>query len=183
MMKSCEQIQLQLTEYADGTLGRTETRAVRSHLVSCAECRAEMQRELRLRHLLGSLPLCECPDANGRIVHPAARAGFPGRLLVGAGLAAVLLVAVLGWPHVRSSEQPVDGRPVDIAATSGVTTDFTADELAAAQDQLHYSLSLTARIIQRGQRETVQDVFGERLPRVISDSLRKTIHTNQGDQG
>ena len=57
------------------------------------------------------------------------------------------------------------------------------DELAAAQDQLHYSLSLTARIIQRGQRETVQDVFGERLPRVISDSLRKTIHTNQGDQG
>ena len=100
--------------------------------------------------------------------------------MAGTGLAAVLLAAFLAPQFLGSSEDPAR-RILDQAPDTA--PGWTRTELDTAQDEVAYSLALTARILRKGERAAVHQVFGEKLPQVISGSFRKAIHTNQGDQG
>jgi Putative zinc-finger len=177
MNSPCSKIQLLLTEYSGGDLSSALVERVDAHLTICSSCRAELRREDQLRSLLSELP---DQAYRGEAIGPKSTAGPGRRFLFVAGAAAVLLVAFL----VRDFKVPTPvWRQNDQAVAEAVASDWTRAELDAAQNELAFSLALTARIIQKSEHDTVQKVFGEKIPRAISGSLNKAINTNQGDQG
>ena len=191
MNPPCHEIEILLTEYAAGDLDPQRNQAVRRHLAECADCRAELGRELRLRQLMGSLPVRHLPlgvgdlDPDARTRPVSGGGSFLRRWLApAAGLAAVLVLVLLagrsGPDTAPSTGLPGAASPAAVAATPGT---WSEQELDRAQDELEFTLALTARLLQRSEKTTVHEVFGDRLPRMISESLRKSMTLNEGDQG
>ncbi len=185
MKSPCHDMELLLTEYAAGELPAPDRDTVAEHLAICANCRSELQRELTLRDLLGSLPLQQASPpvqpgaypANHRTATPASR--LQRWLSASAGIAAVLVLVLLAGrfsPGTPGAVEPA-------TRSAAPTAEWTAEEIEEAQQEIAYSLQLTARLLKKGERTGFHQVFGEKLPRVLSDSLRKSFHTNQGDQG
>jgi anti-sigma factor RsiW len=168
MMSPCEQIRLQLTEYAAGDLSPPAAAVVARHVDACPACRRELELERSLRATLGSLPVAACPAGIGGFTPAAAgpsrrRTRWPWGvgIAAAAGLAAVLVGGFLD---------------------RGPAPEFTAAEIAAARQDVAYTLGLAARVLERSQREAVVDVFGDTLPRAVTGSLKlKSPH--QGDEG
>lgn len=186
MNAPCMEIQLLLTDYGAGDLPVDQVRRVEAHTRACTECRQELANELRLRTLLGTLPPQVIPSAVP-LPAPLARHRGRSRFMVGwaaaglaAGLAAVLAVAFLAGDFIGVSG-PRPQEPALIAAESPAA--WSRVELDTAQDELAYSLALTARLIKRSERAAVQQVFGDKIPHAISESLNKVINPSQGDQG
>ena len=167
MMSLCDETRLQLTEYAAGDLPAAEAAAVAKHLDGCPACRRELGTEQALRATLGSLPVASCPPGIGDFRPTAApvrrRSPLPWGVgfAAAAGRAAVLLGGFL------------DREPA---------AEFSAAEIAAARHDVIYTLGLAADVIERSQRETVVDVFGDKLPRAVTGSL-KMKSPQQGDEG
>ncbi len=150
-------------------MGAAAAGEVARHLDGCRSCRAELAREQELRATLGSLPTVACPSGIGDFV-PARAARRPARgriwgwsLAAAAGVAAVMLGVLY----------PRDQEP---------RRTWTEAELAEARHDMITTLSLTADAIDRGRRAAVVEVFGERLPRAVTGSL-KLRSPEQGDEG
>jgi hypothetical protein len=60
---------------------------------------------------------------------------------------------------------------------------WTAAEMASARQDVRYTLALTAKVINRTQKETMVEVFADRLPNAINDSFKKVKLTNTGGNG
>jgi hypothetical protein len=168
MMSPCERIRLQITEYAAGDLTGSAAAEVAGHLDLCLVCREEMQTEMDLRTVLGSLPVATGPVGIGDFTPPSAapvtrrpRWRWGVGFAAAAGLAAVLLGGFL------------DRAPADR---------WTEAEMAAARHDMITTLGLAAEAIERGQRAAVVETFGERLPRAVTGSL-KLKSPEQGEEG
>lgn len=182
---ACHEIEILLTEYAAGELDPRRNEIVRMHLAGCDECRAELRRELRLRELMGSLPVRRLPLEVGDL-EPADRtapraAGLLRRWLAPAASVAAVLALVLLSGRLGSDLVP-DSGPAPRAEAPAARR-WSEQELDRAQEQVEYTLALTARLLRRSEQSAVKEVFGDRLPRAINDSLRKTLSINEGDQG
>lgn len=183
--QECREIEILLTEYAAGDLDPATNDTVRLHLDGCAGCRAELQREFQLRELMGALPVRYLPlDVADLAPAPSQVAGTAGRLrrwlapsaAIAAMLALVLLAGRFG-PGPDRKPQPA------LRAEAPASSRWSEQDVERAQDQVEYTLALTARLLKRSEQSTVQEVFGNHLPRAITDSLRKTLSNNEGDQG
>jgi len=89
----------QLTAYVDGTLSQAEAAAVAAHLAECAACRDTAADLLAVRKLLASLPAPAPPPALlprtlARLPRRRRAAGFLPRLVVAAGAAGLLFLAL-----------------------------------------------------------------------------------------
>jgi len=169
MMNTCRQIRLELAAYDSDELDAAGTAAVERHLDGCRACRTELRYEREIRASLGALPTAACPPGVGDFV-PSAPPRRVARKRVWSwslAAAAALVAAVLGGLATRApSPQP----------------NWTDAELAAARQEMIFTLSLTADAIDRGRRAAVVEVFGERLPRAVTGSL-KLKSPEQGDEG
>ncbi len=176
-MTRCHDIEMELAAFCGEELGSSERKLVQAHLDVCPACRAELAREMSLRQTLGSLPVAMAPgNLDRRIltaVQPAAKeTGWSRpkvRLTAAAALVAAGLAVVLLLPSLRP------------AATGDST--WTEDEMAAARQDVRYTLALTAKVINRTRKETVVDVFADRLPNAINESFKKVKLTNTGGNG
>ncbi|MBE0566431.1 MAG: hypothetical protein IH621_10760 [Krumholzibacteria bacterium] len=54
---------------------------------------------------------------------------------------------------------------------------------AAARRDAAWTLVLAARILERSERNALSDVFGQRLPRAVAESLGGPAPTPEGGQG
>lgn len=182
MNAPCRESELLLAEYASGDLPPEAAQRIETHLACCPACAEELARELRLRELLGSLPV-------RRPERPAPTAPLAGALagavtgrralrwtLAASAAAAMLAFAMLIGDIATPPPGPLSGAGAE-------PSDWTPQEIRDAQDDLEYSLALTARLLKKSGKTAVTEVFGDHLPRVINESLQKAIHTNQGDQG
>ncbi len=173
MNQHCPDIELELADFAAGDLAPAAADPVARHLAGCADCRGELERELRLRESLATLPLAAAPASLGRLPVPAAPRRF-GLPLPGAAalVAAALLLALLGaLPRLDGVPQP-DSGPV-----------YTADQVASARRDAAWTLVLAARILERSEKNALADVFGQRLPRAVAESLRSGPSTPEGGRG
>lgn len=183
-MNDCTLYDIQLTAYAAGELTEPDLGAVESHLKRCADCRAELAREKELRDLLGGLPTVECPDTvthflNG--VVPVNGANSSERRFgwwpAGLGMIAAVLLAVLLIPGLLNHDDQTDGL---VAQAKTDAHEFTAAEISQARRDVIATLALAADVLERSRENTVVDVFGARLPRVINGSLRSPISDAHG---
>ncbi len=168
-MRDCAQYEIQLTAYAAAEMTGPDHRGLKNHLSRCADCRAELAREVELRTVLAGLPPARCPesvshylqdtlDLNGQ--PSSARANW---WPAGLGLVAATLLAVLLVPGLLNG--PLT--PAQVAAP-----EFTAAEIAQARHDVVATLTLAADVMNRSRNKTVVEVFGAHLPRAISGSLR-----------
>ena len=58
----CEKVRDQFSSLLEGDLNPIEEKIVRDHLVSCAECRKELERFEKTMHWLHSIEEVEVPD-------------------------------------------------------------------------------------------------------------------------
>lgn len=166
MKDACPDIESLLAEFAAEELEAADAERVAGHLAGCTDCRAELDRELRLRGLLASLPVQAGP------VVPTAAASAPSRRrerrrwwpLTG-GLVAAAVALVLLLPGTRN-----------------VATDGDPD-VATIRRDARTSLALAARILEKSERHTVVDVFGRQLPAAIRGTLPAAAVTPEGGQG
>ncbi len=176
-MNHCRDIELELAAYSSGDLETAERDRIRNHLDVCAQCRAELARETNLRETLVSLPKVEAPDVLEQKIKAATyqpAATIPGErkrgrltavlVLAAASLAVALLVPAL--------------RPV-----SGPDQTWTEGEIAAARQEVLYTLALTAKVIDRTQRAAVIEVFADKLPHAIDKSFKAIKPTASGGNG
>lgn len=174
MRTRCADIELELAGFAAGELDEPTADAVARHVVACAGCRDELSHELALRRTLADLP--RVPAPRGLDLRPPAaaprRRRRPAVFAAAATLAAaVVLAVVLG-------DSPRSGRP-----TAPEAAGYDAAQIAAARRDAAYGLVLAARILERSEKRTVADVFGHRLPRAVTESLRADPPSPEGGQG
>jgi anti-sigma factor RsiW len=183
-MNDCTLYDIQLTAYAAGELTEPDLGAVESHLARCADCRAELAREKELRDLLGGLPTAECPDTVthflngvGQLDEDISSERRFGWWPAGLGMIAAALLAVLLIPGLLDNADQTDGL---VAQANSDAHEFTAAEISQARRDVIATLALAADVLERSRENTVVDVFGARLPRVINGSLRSPISDAHG---
>ena len=206
-MKTCHEIQLRLDDLRSGRLDADLRRTMLAHLETCAVCRAFYELDQNLRDELADLPVLACPGrVSERILAQVAAEGQPiatkstatkstetkpqrqravERRTVGARLrartwlptaallaaAAVLLVVLLP----ERNRQPAPGPGTDVVYQQ-------ADITAARGDALR-GLVRAARIIEKSERTTLNDVLGRQLPGTITGSLREALEDRRGGRG
>ena len=55
--------------------------------------------------------------------------------------------------------------------------------MATARRDAAWTLVLAARILERTEKNALSDVFGQRLPRAVAESLRSGPSTPEGGRG
>ena len=177
MMNHCRDIELELAAYAGGELDPAQRERIGSHLDGCAGCRAELAREMTLRETLGGLPKARVPvDFDDRIMAAIPTAGtdshswwHQNRLAAGLTAAA----AVMAFVFILANP----GRD------SGPQQTWTDREIAAAREEVMFSLALTARVLDRSQKDAIIEVFANQLPNSVNESLKIVKPTTPGGNG
>jgi len=177
MMTHCPDIERELAAFCSGELDPALREDVRVHLDDCASCREELARERTLRHTLGTLPEAGAPTgleagilaALDRDRAETPNRNFGRRLTVAASLAAAALAAALLMP----SSHPGTDR------NSG----FSDQEIAAARQEVMYTLELTARVLDQTQKTAVIEVFADKLPKAINESFKTMKPNTPGGNG
>ncbi len=177
MMNGCREIELELVAYCSGELDPAGMDTVRRHLDGCALCREELGREMEIRGILGSLPQEECPEALERLINAAAPRSVTSissarnrrrmtavLVLAAASLAVALLVPAL---------DPV----------SGPAQSWTEEEVASARQEVMFTLALTVKVIDRTRKDTMVDVFADKLPHAIDESFKTVKPKTSGGNG
>jgi len=176
-MNHCPGIELELAAFCSGELDAAERGVVQDHLNQCADCRAELVREMNLRATLVSLPRAPAPDgleASILAALPHGKDRFNGgktanRRLVSMALVAAGLALVLLLPVLRSAITPEQ--------------EWTEQEIAIARQVVMFTLGLTAKVIDRTQKTAVIDVFADMLPHAIDESFKMVKPTTSGGNG
>ena len=184
MMNLCRDIEIELAAYTGGELGPAEHELVRGHLDGCAECRAELAREMNLRETLGTLPTADVPadlDVRIRAAIQSAGNGLPSRryrhrLAAALTVAAACLALALILPALRPAAGP---EPIAV----GPRRTWTDQEIAAAREEVMFSLALTARVLDRTQKDAVIEVFANQLPHAVNRSLKFVKPKTSGGNG
>jgi anti-sigma factor RsiW len=176
-MNRCRVIEIELAAYAAGEIDPAERDQVRSHLDGCAGCRAELAREMSLRKTLGGLPASTAPaDLDQRIrasIHTAradSRSGWSRhRLAAAVTIAAASLALAFVLPN-----------PGHDSAPQSTWTDM---EIAAAREEVMFTLGLTAQVLDRTQKTTIIEVFANQLPNSVNESLKLDKPETSGGNG
>jgi anti-sigma factor RsiW len=179
-----------LDEYLDGELVATEAARVRRHVEGeaaaggdegCALCRRELRRAELLRAALRALPEERCPDAVVERVRELAleestgpskvlpwRGSAAARWLRLGGLAAA--AAALLWLGVRSS-----GTPAPRAVAVQAQHEYSAEELARAEEELRLALGYVAAIGRRSGVALRDEVLVGEVLEPSADALERAF--------
>jgi len=195
----------ELAAWAAGELEPGLREAVAAHLADCPACRLELDRELALRATLAGLPGATCPPAvTDRVLgtiaaEQARRRRRSARWVSGGALTAAVLAAALllrpgdraETPATAAATEPA--RPRDPAAAAPApafdpaahaaavaTAGYTPEQVAAARRDLIRTVALAAAVLDRTGRQTISDVFSERLPAAVAGSLRPLDDPTRG---
>jgi anti-sigma factor RsiW len=174
-MNDCRTIELELGAYAGCELDNGTRVMVRAHLESCASCREELAREKHLHRTLRTIPTVSAPPELESRIQLAIQAGRPARkpvwkthrLTAAVMLAAASLAVALLVPGLLTSPAP----------------EWSEQEIAAGRQDVMYTLVLTAKILDHTRKDTLVDVFADKLPQAINDSFKMTKSNNSGGNG
>ena len=174
-MNDCRDIEMELGAFAGAELDDQTRAMVHAHLEGCASCREELAREEHLQRTLKKLPSVSAPPVLESRIKEALRAGQPvrnsvwktRRITTAAMLAAASLAIALLVPGLLTSPAP----------------QWSDQEIAAGRQDVMYTLALTAKIIDHTRKDTVVDVFADKLPQAINDSFKMTKSNTSGGNG
>lgn len=160
---ACDKMQDEIEVYLDGELGEMESAAFESHLVSCADCAAELAAARRVGKGLGALSLLKAPAAiEKRAFAYASAHPLPARrpwwwllwrpALVGA--VAVLLLAITGYVGQNGKQ---------------TSPQFTRAQLEQAHNQAKWTMVFINQLTRKTASTLKHDVM---KPHVTQKLLR-----------
>jgi len=162
MTGRCETIEMQLAEYVSDELSADERAEVESHLAICHPCREELAREVALHETMGTMVETPCPSSVSNIIltevaiadRSSVNTSWWSRSSATLGLiaAAALLAMVLPTrtPTMNNDE---------FASALPETNSWTQDDLNKARLDLQWTLSYTASIIDRTEKQSLVNVL------------------------
>lgn len=180
-MKECKDYQAALSAYTGDELSGNERQALTNHLLHCADCRDELEREEELRQHLAGLPQVNCPGHVFEAImaqtdRPTTKRRLRNRWpWAGIAVAATLAVLFLpGFNGVLTNDVPHD--------QMAVNQEFSEAEIAQAKRDVMATLTLAANVVSRSRQDTMSDIFGTRLPNALSGSLSPSKSPRKGTQ-
>jgi len=180
MNQRCEDMRSLFDSYMNGGLKRKRRAVLEDHLASCDACRRALAGEREVAEALESLPVMECPD---RVVEKIERAAFPAAVggfararkrrhgfqwatvsvgLAAAAVAALMIVGPFGGGD--ETEKP----------------EFSEEEALSAREKAKWSLGYIADVMNRKEKEVIEDVFLKELPMNVRKSLKHSIPILKG---
>lgn len=162
MTGRCETIEMQLAEYVSDELSIGERAEVENHLAICNACREELAREVTLHETMEPMVEVPCPVSVSNIIltEVAAADRVPvttswwsrSSATLGLIAAAALLAVVLPTrtPTMNNAE---------FASALPETNSWTQDDLNKARLDLQWTLSYTASIIDRTEKQSLVNVL------------------------
>lgn len=151
---NCQDIEMLLMEYVSGELDGSTCADIEQHLAQCTACSQELEREKVLAKTLGALPAGNVEAPVG-FIYPVQQNKWWLPASGGLVAAAVLLAILITGQPVTEHHKPAPSN----------------QELAAATEDVRWTLRLAQNIIQKNEKETLVDLFGTKLPTAISGSL------------
>ncbi|MHC4623961.1 MAG: zf-HC2 domain-containing protein [Planctomycetota bacterium] len=151
MLKSCEQIEKLLVDYADGELPPRQSSKVGEHLTECEHCRATLkalQRSLDLADVIWKDGLAEIKTVGVAKARPARRfkwrryAAIAASILIAAGIS-ITWRAMIGpketVPNIAEIERTIQeaGRAARLLAAAELLTEYP-DAQSIAKQQYRY---------------------------------------------
>ena len=177
MMNRCREIEIELAAYAAGELGPVELGQVRDHLDGCSGCRGELARENTLRETLGGMPAASAPmNLDSRIRSAIRTSGaeshsrwYRHRLAAAITVAAASLALALILPNMDRDSTPHQT--------------WSDMEIAAAREEVMFTLGITTQVLDRTQKNAIIEVFGNQLPNSVNESLKLIKPATSGGNG
>jgi len=184
MNAQCDQIRSRFDLFLTKDIGKKEKSKIKRHLKQCAGCRNALLIEKEMTRSLIHLPELQCSKELLRRIqvntwNSQAKESFFDELklffqyrrwrIVSAGVAvAVVVFLILRNPSIH--EEP-------FGAGS-----YTQEEILEARDQAKWSLAYVSNMINKNEKRAVEDVFIDRLPKIVRDCIRNTVPLFRGGQ-
>ncbi|MBN2415785.1 hypothetical protein JXO52_08075 [bacterium] len=172
MKRSCEHIERLLYDKGIKGLSPFERMRLKIHAARCAECRGHVVFEKGLSELFAGARVYDCPPevrefisrrtaGERRSVQTLGRLFALRRYSYAAVAAAALVIIFLLHPlaAVRQEAGP----------------EYTPEQIARARKQAEWSLALTGSLLNKTNREAVEDVLLNKVPESIKTSLEKSL--------
>ncbi len=186
---ACERFDLLLEPFVDGELDASEAHALEGHLQSCARCSAELEVVRAVRHELRGLPRLECPPEVAQQALDVARA--EGSAGAGAMPANESDGGMTLWLRAAAALVLLSGGLVAGALLFGdredlatqATAEYTAAELAQAEEELRFALGYFGSIARRAGTTLRNDVLAERVFEPPRRAFRRLGAMQQASEG
>jgi predicted anti-sigma-YlaC factor YlaD len=182
MNSPCQEIKSLFDQFLDGDLQKRDRARVTEHLKACAACRLELEKEREIIGMLALLPELTCPDHVQRRIEAATiqrdkgesrfrEVFFTGesfrwrKSAIGVAVAAIIFVMVIlpfsYWQEIL--EDP-----------------YSREDALAARNQAKWTLTYVGQTLNRTEKDVLEDVLWERLPKTLRKSIRTTLELLKG---
>lgn len=184
MNTPCDEIQLLFDRYLSKDLEKKERAKIKKHLRECIDCRKALSIEKEIVQSMIRLPELKCSrkllrKIQSHTIYSQKKESifeqfgffivFWHRRVITVGFAvAVITLLVLRYPALQEEQ------------SDSVT--YTQEEILAAREQARWSLAYVANTIDESEKKTVEDVFIDRLPKIVRDCIRNTVPLFKGGQ-
>jgi hypothetical protein len=184
MNKSCQDLRPMLSDYLDGILERKERSELEDHLQNCPDCQHEIETERQVINILTCLPYQICPERVTQKIEDATDSmgkPYPYKikrqfhfdfyhwkpLYVGFALTLIVILILLKpfRPH-----------------NDGIEDSVSQEDLLKARNQAKWSLAYIAEVIHDAQKQAVDDVLMNELPKTFRKSIRSTFSIVKGEK-
>ena len=184
MNAPCREIRSLLDPFLDGDLRGKEKSRVRKHLKECPSCRSEVTKEREVVEMLTTLPEIRCPEKVVRRIEEATldqekkdsllnRMKFFAESVhwrtVTVGVAAAAIVFLFVVHPYSDRDQPFQ-------------SPYSQEEVLKARNQAKWSLAHIAKMMNKTEREVVENVLLKKLPQTVRKSIRNAVPLFQGGQ-
>lgn len=184
MNTPCDKIQALFDRYLNKDLVGEERSKMKKHLKRCSSCQKVLSIEKELAQSLIRLPELKCSRTLLRRIQSCTICSqqkesifeqlgfflvFWHRRVITVGFAvAVVTLLVLRYPalHEEQSDSII----------------YTQEEILAAREQARWGLAYVANTINENEKKTIEDVFIDKLPKVVRDCIRNTVPLFKGGQ-
>jgi predicted anti-sigma-YlaC factor YlaD len=182
MNTPCHEIKGLLDDYFDGALSRKDKKRLQAHLQLCEACRLEFQKEKHMIENLEGMPTFQCPE---KVVQRIAELTYlreeksprmkireflsksKGWRLAVVGTAAMALMILIVWYAFKEPEEPIQAT-------------YSEADLLKAREQAKWSLVYVTQMIQKSEKEVVDEIFMKELPETVRNALKNTIPIFRG---
>ncbi len=179
MSNECLMVRSFFDQLLDSDLSEGELSILQRHIKECRACRIELKTEKEIIEMFRHLPELQCPenvlDRVRDIVlgqeAPTVRVrkgnpffqGLRWGIISGGLAVAIIVLLLIKFPILER------GEPVQI--------DYSQEEVRRTRTEALWSLVFVAEKVNRVEKDAVETVFLESLPRTLRKGVRNTIQT------
>ncbi len=184
MNMQCDEIQSLFERFLNKRIKREEKAHLKKHLEKCDDCRKALRMEEEIRKGLSHLPEIQCSEELIRRIQSrtwgiqekeslAEKMRFFFQFRYWKIATVGVAVVVVAFLVIRNQEDLTN--QVDFGS-------YTQEEILQAREEARWTLAYVDNKIDESEKKAVEDVFIDRLPKIVRDCIRNTVPLFKGGQ-